>query len=56
MSPRKKLTTSEVARKFGVDERTVRLWADDGKLDCTRTLGGARRFDPDYIDSKLGDS
>ena len=41
-----KLTTVEVARAFGVHVNTVRKWADEGLLPCTRTLGGARRFDP----------
>lgn len=52
----RKLTTSQVADRFGVTERTVRDWADKGKLACTRTIGGARRFDPAYIERKLNAS
>lgn len=52
-STRKKLTTGQVADLFGVRIETVRRWAADGKLRCTRTLGGDRRFDPEYIDQLL---
>jgi excisionase family DNA binding protein len=38
------LTPAEVARMFRVDPKTVTRWADAGKLRCTRTLGGARRY------------
>lgn len=51
MTPtRKKLTTSQVAEAFGVTRNTVIIWADRGKLDHTRTLGGDRRFDAEYIE------
>lgn len=53
----RKLTTSQVADRFGVTAETVRVWADDGKLGTvTRTIGGARRFDPAYIERKLNAS
>lgn len=42
----RKLTVGQVAELFGVTTPTVRRWADEGKLPCTRTLGGDRRFDP----------
>ena len=45
----KKLTTGEVAYLFGVHLATVRKWADEGKLQHTRTLGRDRRFDRAYI-------
>lgn len=38
------LTPGEVARLFGVDPKTVSRWADAGKLDAMRTLGGHRRY------------
>jgi excisionase family DNA binding protein len=50
----KKLTTSQVATLFGVDERTVRRWDDEGKLHAVRTLGGARRFDVDEVERLTG--
>lgn len=56
MPHRKKLTAGQVAHMFGVRVETVRRWADDGKLQCTRTLGGDRRFDPAYIDAKLAEA
>ncbi|MFF0912000.1 HTH DNA binding protein [Exiguobacterium phage phiExGM16] len=54
--PAKKLTAGQVAELFGVRVETVRRWCEDGKLRCTRTLGGDRRFDADYIAQKLQDA
>lgn len=49
----RKLTVGEVAARFGVKPATVRRWADQGDLECTRTLGNARRFDEDKIERAL---
>jgi excisionase family DNA binding protein len=38
------LTPSEVAAMFAVNTKTVSLWANAGKIDSSRTLGGHRRF------------
>lgn len=38
------LTTGDVSKLFQVSNRTVRLWADMGKLTYRLTLGGHRRF------------
>lgn len=38
------LTPSEAAAMFGVDPKTVRRWADAGRLPFVRTLGGHRRY------------
>lgn len=38
------LTPAEVAAAFRVDPKTVSRWAAAGRLPCTRTLGGHRRF------------
>lgn len=38
------LTPGDVARLFGVDPKTVSRWADAGKLQALRTLGGHRRY------------
>jgi excisionase family DNA binding protein len=38
------LGTGEVARLCGVSEATIKRWADEGALDCVRTVGGHRRF------------
>ena len=38
------LTSGEVAQMFRVDPKTVTRWARAGKLACTKTLGGHRRF------------
>lgn len=56
MPNRKKLTAGQVAHIFGVRVETVRRWADSGKLTCTRTLGGDRRFDAAYIEAKLAET
>lgn len=53
---RRKYTTGQVADRFGVNRFTVQKWADEGKLACTRTLGGARRFDADTIDRLAAES
>lgn len=38
------LLPKEVAELFRVSEKTVWQWANAGKLDCIRTLGGHRRY------------
>lgn len=38
------LKTGEVALLFGTSDRSVREWANAGKLPCVRTLGGHRLF------------
>ena len=38
------LGVPEVAAILGVDENSVRRWADTGQLPCWRTPGGHRRF------------
>lgn len=39
------MTPAEVAVAFRVDPKTVTRWAQAGKLNSIRTLGGHRRFD-----------
>lgn len=38
------LTTSEVALVLRTTSRTVRNWADEGKIQTFRSLGGRRLF------------
>jgi len=38
------LTPAEVAQMFRVDPKTVTRWAQAGKLESIRTLGGHRRY------------
>ncbi len=38
------LTTGQVAAVLRINDRTVRSWADAGKLDAIRTFGGRRLF------------
>lgn len=47
------LTAKEVARRLGVDPCTVRRWARQGRLLCTRTPSGAVRMHPDYVEKLL---
>jgi len=43
------ITIKEVAKIFGVTSKTIRIWCNDGHLECIKTLGNHRRFDLDYI-------
>lgn len=38
------MTTADVARELGITTRQVRNLASEGKIPCTRTDGGHRRF------------
>ena len=38
------LSTRDVAAILRCSDRTVRVWADAGRLRCIRTLGGRRLF------------
>jgi excisionase family DNA binding protein len=42
--PHPLMRTSEVADLFRVNPTTVIRWAEEGKLSCSRTLGGQRRY------------
>jgi len=44
------LTSTEVARRLGVTAATVKRWADTGVLECARTAGRHRRFDPAVVE------
>ena len=50
------LTPGEVAGLFGVDPKTVSRWADAGKLDALRTLGGHRRYRAHEVHALLEDA
>ena len=50
------LTPGEVAQLFGVDPKTVSRWADAGKLDALRTLGGHRRYRASEVHALLEDA
>ncbi|MEV2278369.1 BldC family transcriptional regulator [Nocardiopsis sp. NPDC049922] len=47
------LTSSEVARLFRVDPKTVTRWAEAGKLSTIRTLGGHRRYPASQVHALL---
>lgn len=50
---RKLLTPAEVAKLFRVHPRTVKRWAEMGKLHSVRTLGGQRRYFESEINQVL---
>ena len=48
------LTPAEVAALARVDPKTVTRWAQSGKLESIRTLGGHRRYKASEVYEKLG--
>lgn len=38
------LTTQEAAERLGVGPTTIKRWADEGRIEVVRTLGGHRRY------------
>lgn len=38
------IPAGEVCRLLGVHPKTVKRWANEGKLRCIKTPGGHRRF------------
>lgn len=47
-------STKDVATAFGIAPVTVRLWASQGRIPCSKTLGGHRRFDLDEVRRTTG--
>ena len=47
------LTPGQVARILHVSPQTVNRWANEGRLPCTLTLGGHRRFRRADIDAAI---
>lgn len=43
------LTVGDTARLLGVSTSTVKLWTEQGKLACSRTDSGHRRYDPTEV-------
>lgn len=43
------MNTTNVAKRFGVNISTIKRWTDEGKLACSRTPGGHRRFEEKHI-------
>lgn len=50
------LTPAEVAALFRVDPKTVTRWAQQGKLQSIRTLGGHRRYREEEILAVLAEA
>jgi excisionase family DNA binding protein len=49
----KLLHPGEVARKLGVDPKTLSRWAKAGKIPSIRTLGGHRRYRESVVNAIL---
>jgi excisionase family DNA binding protein len=49
------LAISEAARRLGINQKTLRSWADKGLIAHVRTPTGYRRFDPAVIEQLLAD-
>ena len=49
------LTASQAAARLHVSPKTVTRWANEGRLEHRRTLGGHRRYDPELIDQLVRD-
>ena len=47
------LTPGDIASLFGVDPKTVSRWANEGKFETFRTLGGHRRFHREQVINAL---
>jgi excisionase family DNA binding protein len=45
------LRASQAAARLHVSPKTVTRWANEGRLEHRRTLGGHRRYDPELIDA-----
>jgi excisionase family DNA binding protein len=50
------LTADEVASIFRVDPKTVRRWANAGRLPSFRTLGGGHRYYASAVKKLLDDN
>ena len=50
-SPGQWLTSSQAARRLQVSPKSVARWANQGRLQHRRTLGGHRRYDPELLDA-----
>ena len=50
------LTRAQVARRLAVSPNTVSRWAREGRLPCSVTLGGHRRFARSVIEQIAKDT
>ena len=56
MPEQKKLySTADLAKLLSIDASTVKRWADSGRLQCYKTIGGHRRFSLEQIQSFVSD-
>lgn len=51
------ISTSDVARRFGVDRSAVSRWVTSGKLEpALTTPGGHHKFDPAVVEGFIAES
>jgi len=50
MKDLKLLTITQAASKLGVNQKTLRRWADIGLVPHVKTFGGQRRFEASVIE------
>jgi excisionase family DNA binding protein len=44
------MTVRQAAKYIGISTSTLRRWADEGYIECSRTPGNQRRFQQDELD------
>jgi excisionase family DNA binding protein len=47
------VSSGEACKRLGVHAHTLRKWANDGEIDCIRTVGKHRRYKLSEIEKKL---
>lgn len=49
MKSKRWIGTKEASLLLNVSQRTIQKWIDDGKIACSRTMGGHRRIDQAHL-------
>lgn len=50
------LTPKQVQERFGYHSKTLSRWADEGKIKCTKSPGGHRRYLLSSLEELAADS
>jgi excisionase family DNA binding protein len=54
METKKLVMPAKAAEMLGVTVMCLRVWENEGKIECVKTLGGHRRYKLDEIKKLLG--